>query len=100
MAEEKNVMNEEVETEEVVEEMVETTEETTEDEETTTEAEETTTESSKATTQEAVTSGISSKNLSISVYNGAYMLPELIFTLVGAIALLKIPQTKRIITQE
>ena len=31
------------------------------------------------------------------VYNGAYMLPELIFTLVGAIALLKIPQTKKII---
>lgn len=34
------------------------------------------------------------------VYNGAYMLPEMIFTLIGAIALLKIPQTKRIITQE
>ncbi len=34
------------------------------------------------------------------VYNAAYMLPEMIFTLIGAIALLKIPQTKRIITQE
>ena len=34
------------------------------------------------------------------VYNGAYMLPEMIFTLIGAIALLKIPQTKKIITQE
>ena len=33
------------------------------------------------------------------VYNGAYMLPELIFTLVGAIALLKIPQTKKIIAE-
>ena len=34
------------------------------------------------------------------VYNGAYMLPEMIFTLIGAIALLKIPQTKKIITEE
>ncbi len=34
------------------------------------------------------------------VYNGAYMLPELIFTLIGAVALFKIPQTKKIITQE
>ena len=34
------------------------------------------------------------------VYNAAYMLPELIFTLIGAVALLKIPQTKKIITQE
>lgn len=30
-------------------------------------------------------------------YNGAYMLPELIFTLAGAVALLKIPQTRRLI---
>ncbi len=29
------------------------------------------------------------------LYNGSYMLPELIFTLIGAIALLKVPQTKR-----
>ncbi len=28
------------------------------------------------------------------LYNGSYMLPELIFTLIGAIALLKVPQTK------
>ncbi len=34
------------------------------------------------------------------VYNGAYMLPEMIFTVIGAAALLKIPQTKKIITQE
>lgn len=29
------------------------------------------------------------------VYNGCYMLPELLFTLAGAVALLKLPQTKR-----
>lgn len=29
------------------------------------------------------------------LYNGSYMLPELIFTLIGAIALLTVPQTKR-----
>ena len=29
------------------------------------------------------------------LYNGCYMLPELIFTLAGAVALLKIPQTRR-----
>lgn len=34
------------------------------------------------------------------VYNGAYMLPEMIFTVIGAAALLKIPQTKKLITQE
>ena len=35
------------------------------------------------------------------LYNGSYMLPELIFTLIGAIALLKVPQTKRyLITTE
>ena len=34
------------------------------------------------------------------VYNGAYMLPEMIFTVIGAIALLKIPQTKKLITEE
>ena len=35
------------------------------------------------------------------LYNGSYMLPELIFTLSGAIALLKVPQTKRyLITTE
>lgn len=33
-------------------------------------------------------------------YNGAYMLPELIFTLIGAIALLKTPQTKRFLLSE
>lgn len=31
------------------------------------------------------------------LYNGCYMLPELIFTLAGAIALLKAPQTKRLL---
>lgn len=35
------------------------------------------------------------------LYNGSYMLPELLFTLIGAIALLKVPQTKRyLITTE
>lgn len=29
------------------------------------------------------------------LYNGSYMLPELIFTLIGAVVLLKVPQTKR-----
>ena len=32
------------------------------------------------------------------IYNGAYMLPELIFTVVAAILLLQIPQFKKIIT--
>lgn len=32
------------------------------------------------------------------LYNGCYMLPELIFTLAGAIALLSAPQTKRLLT--
>ncbi len=31
------------------------------------------------------------------LYNGCYMLPELVFTLAGAIALLKAPQTKRLV---
>ncbi len=35
------------------------------------------------------------------LYNGCYMLPELIFTLAGAIALLEVPQTRRfLITDE
>lgn len=34
------------------------------------------------------------------LYNGCYMLPELIFTLAGAIALLKVPQTKRFLLSE
>lgn len=35
------------------------------------------------------------------LYNGCYMLPELIFTLVGAVALLSAPQTKRfLLTKE
>ena len=34
------------------------------------------------------------------LYNGCYMLPELIFTLVGAVALLKVPQTKRFLIAE
>ena len=34
------------------------------------------------------------------LYNGCYMLPELIFTLAGAIALLKVPQTKRFLLTE
>ncbi len=34
------------------------------------------------------------------LYNGSYMLPEMIFTILGAIALLKVPQTKRILLDE
>lgn len=35
-----------------------------------------------------------------TLYNGCYMLPELIFTLAGAIALLKAPQTSRSLLKE
>ena len=31
------------------------------------------------------------------LYNGCYMLPEMIFTVIGAMALLKIPQTRKVI---
>ena len=34
------------------------------------------------------------------LYNGCYMLPELIFTLVGAVALLSAPQTKRLLLED
>ena len=34
------------------------------------------------------------------LYNGAYMLPELIFTLIGAYTLLKVPQTERLLLTE
>ena len=34
------------------------------------------------------------------LYNGCYMLPELIFTLVGAVALLSAPQTKRLLLDD
>lgn len=34
------------------------------------------------------------------LYNGCYMLPELIFTLAGAVALLSAPQTKRLLMAE
>lgn len=34
------------------------------------------------------------------LYNGCYMLPELIFTLAGAVALLSAPQTKRLLVTE
>lgn len=34
------------------------------------------------------------------VYNGCYMLPELIFTLIGAVILLKAPQTSRFLLSE
>ena len=34
------------------------------------------------------------------IYNASYMLPELVFTLIGAVALLKAPQTRRLITGE
>lgn len=34
------------------------------------------------------------------LYNGCYMLPELVFTLVGAVALLKAPQTSRLLLSQ
>lgn len=34
------------------------------------------------------------------IYNGAYMLPELVFTVIGAVVLFKVPQTKKLIVQE
>ena len=34
------------------------------------------------------------------LYNGCYMLPELVFTLAGAVVLLKVPQTKRFLIAE
>ncbi len=33
------------------------------------------------------------------LYNGAYMLPEMIFTIIGAIALLQVPQIKKILSE-
>lgn len=33
-------------------------------------------------------------------YNGSYMLPELMFTLIGAVLLLRLPQIKKLILQE
>ena len=34
-----------------------------------------------------------------TLYNGAYMLPEMIFTVIGAAVLLKVPQIKRLIEE-
>lgn len=34
------------------------------------------------------------------LYNGCYMLPELIFTLIAAVALLKVPQTKKLLLSD
>lgn len=34
------------------------------------------------------------------LYNGAYMVPEMIFTTIGAVILLKAPQTKKLILEE
>ncbi|HNX64998.1 MAG TPA: energy-coupled thiamine transporter ThiT [Oscillospiraceae bacterium] len=47
-------------------------------------------------------SGFSTDNsyLYSLLYNGAYMLPELIFTVVGAAILFKIPQIKKLIVSE
>lgn len=46
--------------------------------------------------------GFSTENTYIYsfLYNGCYMLPELIFTLAGAIALLQAPQTKRLLISQ
>lgn len=35
-----------------------------------------------------------------TLYNGAYMLPEMIFTVIGAAVLLKVPQINRILAEE
>lgn len=34
------------------------------------------------------------------VYNGAYMLPEILFTLIGAVILIKTPQTRKLLLSE
>lgn len=34
------------------------------------------------------------------LYNGAYMLPELVFTIIGAVILLKAPQTRKILLKD
>ncbi len=34
------------------------------------------------------------------LYNGAYMLPEIIFTVIGAVILLKAPQTKKVLLKD
>ena len=34
------------------------------------------------------------------LYNGAYMLPEMIFTIIGAVILFAVPQTKKLIVKE
>ena len=34
------------------------------------------------------------------LYNGAYMVPEMIFTVIGAVVLLKAPQTKKLILND
>ncbi len=46
-------------------------------------------------------SGFSTDNtyLYSLLYNGAYMVPEIIFTVIGAVALFKVPQTKRLILE-
>ncbi|MCQ2540629.1 MAG: energy-coupled thiamine transporter ThiT [Acetatifactor sp.] len=47
-------------------------------------------------------SGFSTDNtwLYSFLYNGCYMLPEMIFTMIGAIVLLKTPQTKRFLMND
>ena len=47
-------------------------------------------------------SGFSTDNtwLYSFLYNGCYMLPEMIFTMIGAVALLKAPQTKRLLLND
>lgn len=34
------------------------------------------------------------------LYNGCYMVPEIIFTVIGAVLLLKLPQTRKLLTAE
>ena len=47
-------------------------------------------------------SGFSTDNtyLYSLLYNGAYMLPEIVFTVIGAVVLFEVPQTKKIISPQ
>ena len=47
-------------------------------------------------------SGFSTDNtwLYSFLYNGCYMLPEMLFTIIGAVALLSTPQGKKLLNQD
>lgn len=50
----------------------------------------------------AIWEGFSTENSWIYslLYNGAYMLPEMVFTLIGAVILFAVPQTKKLIVKD